>query len=105
MCYLISFQINTPCIPAGFLKADVRSCGRHLILATDEQLEILCNALEWYVDGTFDLVKKPFYQLYSIHAFILNEDGMRTQVALVYILMSGKSRAQYVEVGIILTNR
>ena len=70
-------------------------------MATDDQLEVLARAREWYVDGTFDLVRMPFHQLYSVHAFIRNEDGMRAAVPLVYILMSGKTKQNYVTVSIL----
>jgi len=43
--------------------------GRHLIFASDKQIKLLKKA-KWYVDGTFFVTPKPFYQLYVIHAFI-----------------------------------
>ena len=43
---------------------------RHLIFATDKQLELLVNARRWYVDGTFWIVRKPFVQLLTVHAFV-----------------------------------
>lgn len=72
--------------------------GRALIFATDEQLELLKSAREWYADGTFGLVRRPFYQLYSIHAFIVNEDNLREQAPLAFIIMSAKTKSQYKEV-------
>ena len=40
-------------IPEGFLKGDIRVDGqRHLIFATDEGLDTLCNLHTWFVDGT-----------------------------------------------------
>ena len=70
-------------------------------MATDDQLEVLARMREWYVDGTFDLVRMPFYHLYSVHAFIRNGDGMRAAVPIVHILMSGKTKQNYVTVSIL----
>jgi hypothetical protein len=44
--------------------------GRHLIFATQKQLQLLKKARRWYIDGTFFITPKPFYQVYVIHAFI-----------------------------------
>ncbi len=39
---------------------------RHLIFATDLQLELLRKARRWFDDGTFDASKAPFSQLFSL---------------------------------------
>ena len=44
---------------------------RHLILVTDQQLELLTSATRLYMDGTFRVVNFPIVQLYSVHAFII----------------------------------
>ena len=65
-------------LPANFCRVDVEvDKRRHLIFATDEQLDILSRARRWYMDATFWVVRKPFIQLFSIHAF-LAYDGRHT---------------------------
>jgi len=74
-------------VPAQFTLADI-SVGeqRHLLLFTDRQLQLLSRAYTWYVDGTFHVVRRPFIQLWSIHAFV--RVGMAVkQVPLAFVLM------------------
>jgi hypothetical protein len=50
-------------------------------------LKFLKKAKRWYIDGTFFVTPKPFYQLYIIHAFIrhgeldiqVNEKKLKTK--------------------------
>jgi hypothetical protein len=84
--------------PPTFLRRDVKNLNeKHLIFATDRMLSLLCKARTWYMDGTFKLVKKPFLQLYSIHAFIKCGSCVK-QVPLAFILMSCKKRIDYEKV-------
>ena len=81
-----------------FLQADVRHRGqRHIIFATSQQLQFLTDAHRLYFDGTFKVIREPFKQLYSVHAYIESGDAIK-QVPLMYIFMSGRKESDYIEV-------
>ena len=90
----LAFEISEENIPTGFLKADICSRSkRHLVFATNQQLQQLVQAKNWYVDGTFKLCRQPFSQLFTINAFL--RSGEQAKVPLLFVVMSGKRKRDY----------
>ena len=90
-----NLDLNLDAIPEDFVQADINVKGnRHLLLATTFMLSLLLSAQHWFVDGTFKVVRSPFAQLLSVHAFVRQGDSLK-QIPLVYFLMSGKTTKDY----------
>ena len=69
--FIHSFQIAEDFIPDDFLRADVRvGEARHLIFATEHQLDVMSSAKTWYLDGTFKvLLTVTTINLYKRHTY------------------------------------
>jgi hypothetical protein len=50
---------------------------RHLVFSTPEMISPLKQAKVWYMDATFKVVKDPFKQLFSIHAFVRQNNDVK----------------------------
>ncbi|KAL5021166.1 hypothetical protein ScPMuIL_000321 [Solemya velum] len=85
------------CVPPDFIRSDIHINGaRHIIFATDEQLRLLSDTWTWYLDATFKVVRKPFYQLISIHAFLKSGECTR-QAPFAFMFMSRCRKEDYME--------
>ena len=92
----LAFEVNEDHIPEEFLKGDILKHGkRHLIFATEEQLQLLRKAKSWYLDQTLHCCLEKYEQLFTISAFVSSEDKDAKQVPLVFVLMSSRKRKDY----------
>ena len=89
----LEFEVAEDYIPAEFYQGDMQVRDRkHLVFAS--KLSLFAKAKTWYIDATFNVVKKTFTQLFSIHCF-RKKNGQMKQVRLAFALMSGKQTEDY----------
>ena len=94
----LSFNLNHDYLPPGFLRGDIYSGDkRHLIFMTQIQMNILKASKTWYMDGTFRVIRRPFTQLFGIHAYVSSGTCMK-QLTVAYIFMSMRNIDDYTEV-------
>lgn len=62
-----------------------------IVFATEENLDCLQACGVWFADGTFDAVPSVFYQLYTIHGLVDDNEC----VPLVYMLLKSKDSDLY----------
>ena len=60
---------------------------RHLVFASDKQLELLQQSKTWYIDGTFKLCRQPFTQLLTLNAFVKNDDHVKQVIHFIFALI------------------
>ncbi|XP_038048179.1 uncharacterized protein LOC119722206 [Patiria miniata] len=79
--------------------ADIRvGNSRHILYYLEDQLAVLDRANTWYLDSTFKITKRPFQQLFSVHAFVKGDSGQQKQVPLAFFMMSSRTKRDYKKV-------
>ena len=90
----LEFAYDSNFIP-DFLVGDIKiNEKRHLLFASPQQLQLLSKAKTWYLDGTFKVVREPFTQLWSVHAFVASGQDTK-QLPFLYVLMSSRRTVDY----------
>ena len=78
----LEFVLNDDHIPPSFLRAYIKVRDRcQLMFATDQQLDYLRRAKEWYIDGTFKLCMSSSIRAIAVHA---------SMVSFVWMIMSSR---------------
>ena len=91
----LDLLISNDNLPENFLQTDVEiRGGRHLMLATVEQFQLLSSTKAWYLDGTFKLCWAPFTQLFSINVSVRQGDRAKKELAL-FVVMSARKKSDY----------
>ena len=89
------FAFDRNFVDPAFLLSDLQGEGfRHLVFATEQQLDALRQADTWFIDATFSIVRDPFYQLFSIHS-VTETGGEAVLFPRVFCVMSRRRRADY----------
>ena len=92
------FDLGYTHLPSDFLLQDILIDGeRHILFATTTQLKLLESAKTWFVDRTFKIVRKPFFQLFSVHAFV-RKGGEAIQLPLLFCLVTTRQNLDFVEI-------
>ena len=65
----LDFDLDVRYLGNDFLKGDIKvGTSRHIILATDYQIQLLSQSFHWFVDGTFKLVKGGGLRYFKKHS-------------------------------------
>jgi len=68
--------------------------SRMLLFATDQMLHHLANSNCWYVDGTFQIIGKPFKQLFGIHCYVRKGENVKL-IPVMFVAMSRRREVDY----------
>ncbi|KAH9644537.1 hypothetical protein HF086_002338 [Spodoptera exigua] len=68
---------------------------RILIFADNELKKYMATCKKFYMDGTFKVCPKPFYQLYTIHAELGSSQEYLNVIPVIYALLPDKKMSTY----------
>lgn len=81
---------------SDFLLADYNDdTKRILVFANQEARKNITKIKDFFADGTFRCVVKPFYQLYTIFGDIYSDENSKNVVPLIYALLPDKKQDTY----------
>ena len=83
-----------------FFLSAIGHGNRVLVFVTDGGLDRLCHGRHLFIDGTFNVCPRLYWQLLTIHLMVENKC-----VPVVYALMERKSRQMYVDLFCCLMNK
>ncbi|CAF0940153.1 unnamed protein product, partial [Brachionus calyciflorus] len=83
-----------------FLLFDTNDTDRIIAIASNECLNILSKSASWHIDGTFKAAPEGFVQVFTIHAWLMEQ-----MFACVYILLRDKKEITYNKMLICLRDR
>ena len=94
----LDFNLAEGSLSESFFQADITVDGCcHIIFASNKMTQLLVKAKKWYIHATFKIIKHPFTEPFSTHAFIHSGDNIK-QVPLMFAFTSGKRTVDYKEV-------
>lgn len=89
-------DVEVPGIFKEFVLADYTFENTKLLLfATQQGREILKNAKDIFLDGTFKAAVAPFVQLYTLHVDLGSTDKNTNIAPVLYALLPGKKQLHY----------
>lgn len=97
------FDLEFESIPHSFFRGEVvveseEETHRHLIFASDEQIQLLKAAKTWYLDRICcSIVRDPFVQILSFHMPVKYYKTWK-QIPLLFVFMSRRTTADYTSV-------
>jgi len=93
----IDFDLDTSAIAPDYLQAEVRvgtpqaTRSRILNFSTLQLLILLHLLLLWAMNGTYDIVKRPFSVLYTIHGYLVKQKKAQLQETSYFTVYTDES--------------
>lgn len=78
---------------------------RILIFAGEKMREYLKQSKRFFIDGTFKICPKTFYQLYTIHADVESNEHFVNIVPIIYALLPDKKTSTYEDLFAIIKSQ